>query len=165
MKSHVVNQMAFLQTSRNFPEDISDLTEEINKAYIDIANAVNNRTISIFPTNRPAINGESWFVDRNRSQKGLRQVYPFTAATLAASGGVIAHGINFDEVFAFTRIYGTFTDGTNWYPLPFVAIVGGVASQIGLAVDPTNIEINEGGGGSQPTVVSGYVVLEWISDV
>ena len=157
MSANVVNQVSFLRTSRNFPEDLRQLTVEINKVYIDIANAVNERTISIFPTNRPAVNGESWFLSKNLRQQGLRQAYPFT--TLPA---VIHHGLNFDEIERFVRIFGAFTDGTFWYPLPYVAIVGGVASQVEVFLDDTNIFVTSGAGG--PTSTKGTVILEWISD-
>jgi len=163
MASNIVNQQAYLRTSREFPDDdVYQLALEVNKAYVDTSNAINYRTIGMFPTKRPAINGESWFITSAR-QQGFRQVYPFTQAELTASGGVIPHRIkNFDNLI-FTRIYGTFTDGSVWYPLPYVNTAGGVASQISLSVDSTNINVTEGGGGSQPVVDNGYVVLEWIS--
>lgn len=158
MSANVVNQVAYLRTSRSFPEDQRQLTIEVNKAYIDIANAVNERTISIFPTNRPAITGESWFVDRNRRQQGFRQVYTFTTTTS------IAHGINFDEVYSFVRNWGEFTDSAtgNWYGLIHGSNVA-IAGQISFYLTPTNIVFLTGGGA--PPLTYGQIVLEWISDV
>ena len=154
--NNVVNQIAFLRTSREFPEDLHQLAVENNKAYVDVANAVNTRTIGIFPVNQPAINGESWFLT-NQRQQGLRQVYRFTSATS------IPHGLNLTNIFAFTKIYGTFTNGTNWYPLPYVDVVN-ADNQINVIVTPTNIVITAGAGAS-PSITSGLVVLEWLSQI
>lgn len=156
MSSNVVNQVAYLRTSRDFPDDIAELTLQINKAYVDIANVVNVRTIGIFPKNRPAINGESWFIT-SQKQQGLRQVYTFTG------DGNIPHGIKLGGIYGFTRIYGTFTDGSNWYPLPYVDVTN-ANNQVNVIVDSTNIVIASGAG-SPPSITSGFVVLEWISKV
>jgi len=155
MSSNVVNQVAYLRTTREFPEEIHQLAVEINKAYVDTADAVNSRTISIFPTTRPAINGENWFITANRRQQGFRQIYPFTAA------GNITHGINVANIYGFTKIYGTFTDGTNWYPLPYVDVIA-ANNQVSIYVNNTNIVITQGAG-APPAITKGLVVLEWIS--
>jgi hypothetical protein len=157
MSGNVVNQVAYLKTSRNFPEDSKQLTTEVNKTYVDIASAVNSRTIGIFPATRPAINGEEWFIFGNRKQQGFRQVYPFTGPNLAIT---ILHGINVPEISQFTRIYGTFTDGDFSYPIPYVSIVT-PNNQVQLFVGQTKIFINSGGGA--PTIDSGTIVLEWIA--
>lgn len=154
MTTNVSNQTSFLRTSREFPEDLRQLSIEINKCYFDIANAVNSRTISIFPKNRSAVNGENWFLT-NQRQQGSRQVYTFSAA------GSIPHTLNLASIFAFTRIYGTFTDGKKWYPLPYVDVVY-ANNQVNVIIDSTNIVIAVGGG-APPVITSGYVVLEWIS--
>ena len=50
MTTNVVNQMPYLQTSRNFPLEAQPLAVEVNKSYVDIANSVNNRMIGLYPT-------------------------------------------------------------------------------------------------------------------
>ena len=158
MSANIVNQVPYLRTSREFPEELHQLTVEVNKAYLDTANAVNNRTISIFPTGRPAVNGESWFVNSSTRQQGLRQIYTFT------NSGSYPHGINTDQIGGFTAIYGTFMDNSgNWYPLPYVN-VNAANDQISLQVTPTNIVITSGAG-TPPTISSIFIVLEWISRV
>lgn len=152
--SNVVNSTAYLRTSRDFPEDPQALRMELNKSYIDSANAINCRTIGIFSTNIPAVSGEEWFL-AGIKQQGLRQVYRFFSA------GSLAHGINLSNIAGFTKIYGTFTDGTNWYPLPYVDVVS-ATNQVNVIVTPTNIVITAGAGAS-PTISSGFVVLEWLS--
>lgn len=156
MASNVVNAAPFLRTTRSFPEELQPLTVEINKSYLDIAAAVNDRTIGIFSANRPAQTGNAWFVSSNRKQQTLRQVYPFSAA------GSIAHGITLSNSGGFTAIYGTVSDNSgNWYPLPYVNAVL-ATNQISLQVTATNIVITQGAG-ALFVIQSGFVVLEWLS--
>jgi hypothetical protein len=161
MSANVTNQVAFLRTTRNFPAEIQQLSVEVNLAYVDTANKVNSRTIGIFTQNVASLNGEEWFVNnKNQKQQGFRKVYPFGAAPTT-----IAHNLNVPPfqftALSFVRIFGTFTDGTNWYPLPYVNSTA-ANNQISLSVTPTNIVITPGGG-APPAITSGYVVLEWIS--
>jgi hypothetical protein len=130
------------------------LSVEINKAYIDIANAVNSRTISLFPTARPALNGESWFVTSNQKQQGFRQVYTFT------STGNIPHGLTNFIPNQITDAYGSYTDGTNAYGVIFGTNVA-IAGQLSVYVTSTNIVVLLGAGA--PAISSGKVVLNWIS--
>jgi len=155
LMTNVVNQVPYLRTSRNFPLDAQPLAVEVNKSYVDIANAVNARTIGVFSTNLPAITGEAWFYNKNEKQQTLRKLFTFTAA------GNIAHNINFTNIAGFSRIYGTFTNGTNWYPLPYVDVTA-ANNQVNVIVTPTNIVITAGGG-APPAISSGFVVLEWLS--
>lgn len=156
MSSNVFNQTPYLRTSRTFPQDSQALSVEIDKSYIDIANCVNARTIGIFPVNRPVINGEIFFTaGSNLKQQVLRQVYLVTGA------GNIAHGINTSAIAGFVKIYGTFTDGSIWYPLPYVNVVA-ANNQVSVTVTSTNIVITPGAG-APPTITRGYVILEWLS--
>jgi len=158
--SNVVNQVAFLRTSRNFPEDLHQLTVEMDRSYIDIASSVNSRTIGIFPTTRSAQNGESWFLNNSQRQQGFRQVYTFTGA------GSIPHGLKISQLGPFVRVYGAFTDGAtppneHWYPLPYVDATD-ATNQVQVVITDTSIVITAGGG-SPPTISSGVVVVEWLS--
>lgn len=155
MSTNITNQTPYLRTSRNFPQEAQPLAVEVNRSYVDIANAVNQRVIGLFPTNVSAVTGESWFINNNQRQQTLRRVYLFTGA------GNIPHGINLSTIAAITRIYGTFTDGTNWLPLPWVDVVS-ATNQINVYVDPTNIVITAGAG-AVPTILRGQVILEWLS--
>lgn len=153
--NNVVNQIAFLRTSREFPEEINELTVQLTKSYIDIANAVNSRIIGIFAANRPSITGESWFL-KNQRQQTLRQVYQFTSTTS------INHGIDVREISQFVRCWGTYTNGTNSFGLIFGTNVA-VAGIIMFYVTPTQIVFVVGAG--SPALTSGTIVLEWLSDV
>ncbi len=162
--NNIFNQVAFLRTTREFPEELHQLTVEVNKTYVDIANAVNNRTISIFPTTRPVLNGENWFLNSSIRQQGLRQVYTFTTTS------AINIGFKFSSIAQFSpKCYGTFTDGTNWYGLIYasnVAIAGQISFYIALnGVSTTSDQIVFLTGAGAPTLTSGTIVLEWISKV
>ncbi len=156
MASNVFNQVPYLRTSRNFPEDPYQFTVEVNKSYVDIANAVNLRTIGLFTVNRPTITGESFFISKGQKQQSLRQVYTFT------STANIPHNIRFSDLTAFSRMYGQFTDGTNWYGLIAGSNVA-IAGQISFYLTPTNIVFLTGAGA--PTLTSGLIVLEYLSNV
>jgi len=152
MSSNISNQAPFLRTSRQFPEDAPELVVELDKTYIEIAQTVNDRTIGIFTTNRSIVTGESWFFTNNQRQQTLRQLYTFSSA------GSIVHGISLNAISGFTKIYGTFTDGTNWYPLPYVDTAA-FANQVSVKVTPMNIVITSGG----LAITKGFVILEWVS--
>lgn len=152
---NIVNQTPYLRTSRDFPQNSEHLAVELERSYIDIAQKMNDRTIGIFTTNRPSVTGESWFTSGQTKQQTLRQIYLVTGA------GNIAHGINTSNIAGFVRIYGTFTDGSIWYPLPYVSATG-ATNQVSITVTSTNIVITAGGG-SPPTISSGFVVLEYLS--
>lgn len=154
MSSNVVNQTPFLFTSRKFPTEAKELAFQMNIAYVDIANAVNERIIALFPTVRPAIGGENWFITQGKKQTSFRQVYTFTTTT------PINHGIPPSDIERFTKLYGTFTDGTNWYGLMGASSVA-IAGQRSFYVTPTQIILLSGGGA--PTLTSGTIVLEWLS--
>lgn len=153
--NNVVNQTPYIITSRNFPEDIKPLCIELSRTYIDIANAVNNRIISIFPQTRPAITGENWFIN-NQRQQTIRQVYAFT------STASIPHGITLSNISRFTSCYGMWTDGTNWYGLICGSNVA-IPGQTSFYIDPTNIVFVVDV--ASPILTSGIIVLQWMSDV
>ncbi len=154
MSSNVVNAVAYIRTSREFPEDLRQLTVETNKAYIDTANAVNVRTIGIFPTTRPAITGESWFLVNNQKQQTLRQTYAFTSTT------AIDHMITVSTPNQFTRCFGSYTDGTDSFGLIFGTSVA-VAGLITFYITSTQIVFVVGAGA--PALTSGRITLEWLS--
>jgi hypothetical protein len=152
--SNVVNQQAFLRTSRAFPEEMHQLAVEVNKSYLDIAQSVNNRTIGIFPTTRAAQNGNSYFLVANQRQLGFQQVYPFTTT------GSIPHGITNFQPTQIIDAYGSYTEGTNAYGVIFGTSVA-IAGEVSVYITSTDIVIQAGVGA--PAIVSGNIVLLWAS--
>lgn len=149
--ANINTRTPYLRVSRDFPADADKLSSEINKTYIDIANAVNNRTISIFPTNRPFVTGESYYFT-NQRQQTLRQVYDITSTS------PIPHGLTLSQISRFTRTYGNFTDSTKWYGF-ISGCPTAIAGQIVFSIDSTNIVFTVGAGA--PTLTSGQIILEW----
>lgn len=157
MSTNIVNQVAYLRTSRTFPLEAQPLSVEINRSYLDIAEKMNVRTIGIYAVNKPSITGESWFITNNQKQQSIRQLYTFTAT------GSIPHGISFASVSKISpRSYGSFTDGTNWYGAIYASNTA-IAGQVSFYVTPTNIVVVAGAGA--PTITSGIIDLEWLSQV
>ena len=155
-----LQQNPYLREQRDFPpNDPKSLAVQIDRAYIDIAQAVNNRTIGIFALNAQLVTGKSWYLQGSSAeQQTLRQLYAINGS------GSFPHGINLSNIAGFTRIYGTFTDNedttlSNWYPLPYVDITD-ITNQVLLQVTQTDIIVTAGSGA---TIVSGWVVLEWLS--
>jgi hypothetical protein len=154
MASQIINNAAFLRTSREFPEDMHGLARETNKSYIEIADKVNNRIIGFFTVNRASITGESWFLENNQRQQSFRQVF------IVSSTSAINHGITVIVPSQFIRCFGSYTDGTNTYGLIFGTSVA-IAGQISFYLTSTQIVFVTGAGA--PTLTSGTIVLEWIS--
>jgi hypothetical protein len=159
-----IQQAPYLRVQRQFPDDdLKDLSSQMDQTYIDIAIKVNKRIIGTFAVNFQIITGESWFLTgQPNRQQTLRQVYPITAA------GKYPIGFSVASINGFTRIYGTFTDGTFWYPLPWVSVVS-ATNQISMYIQPAaggnpDFLIVQSGAGAPP-IVSGWIVLEWLSNV
>jgi len=154
MSSNIINQVAYLRTSREFPEELHQLTVEINKMYVDVATAVNARSIGLFPVNRSAQTGNTFYIFQNRKQQTLRQVY--TATTTAS----INHNIRGITPGQFILCTGSYTDGTNSYGLIYGSNVA-IAGQISFYVTSTQIVFLVGAGA--PTLTNLTCVLEWLS--
>ncbi len=151
-----INKSLFLRTSNVFPDDdIEDLSFEMTKVFIDIANAINNRTISTFPTNKPAETGESWFLFQNKKQQTLRKVFTFT--TTAA----ITHNVSVFIAAQFPRCFGVYGDATlNSYGLIYGSNVA-IPGQISFYITSTQIIFLVGAGA--PALTTGTIILEWLS--
>jgi len=152
----VINQSPFIKSSREFPPDVNQVSVILTRAYIEIAQSINDRTIGLFPSTRPAITGNSYYVDRNRRQQSLRQAYTFITTAN------IDHGIDITGIFDMAAMYGQYTDGTNWYGIIAASSVP-IAGQITFYLTPTQIVFNVGAGA--PALTKGIIVLEWLSQV
>lgn len=167
--TNIVNGTPYLRSTRSFPENLHDLAFQSSKAYLEVANAVNQRTIGIYPVIKSAITGDQWFVNKNRKQQSLRQVYTF-GANAAGTTITIPYKIpGFDQ---FVRIWGTcITTNTavpgpgpfvvlDYRPIPYSSVTA-VNQQIELKVTPTNIIVNIGA--ASPNLISGLIIIEWLS--
>lgn len=150
-----INQNAYLRTSREYPTEINALSQQVDKSYIDIANAVNERIIGLFPTSRPSQTGERWFLTTGDRRQTLRQVYSVSSATS------FSHNISGLNPTQISRAWGTYTDGTNAYGIVFGTSVA-VAGILSFYVTSTQIVFVPGAGA--PTLTSGRIILEWLSN-
>ena len=167
--SNFVNSTPYLRSTREFPENLHDLAFQSNKAYLEVANAVNQRTIGIFPVVKGAVTGESWYVNKNRKQQSLRQVFTFG---LNATGTTITIPYKLHGFDQFVRIWGTcITTNTavpgpgpfvilDYRPIPYTSATA-VNQQIELKVTPTDIVIIIGA--ASPNLISGLIIIEWLS--
>ena len=147
--------MPYIKSSREFPPDLSMISMILTRTYIEVANAINLRSIGLFPVTRPAITGNSYFISKNLEQQSIRQVYTFT--TTANIPHTIPTTIDY-----IVSMYGQYTDGTNWYGIiPASSVV--IGGQISFYLTPTNIVFNVGGGA--PALTKGIIVIEWLSQV
>lgn len=153
----LLQQAPYLRNQRQFPnDDVKELSNQVDQAYIDIAGKVNQRIIGNYPVNFLSITGERWYFNGSTNPfQSLRQVYPFTAA------GNIPHGLSWASVSSISpRSYGTFTDKTNWYGCIYASNVA-IAGQVSFYITPTNIVVLSGAGA--PAITSGFINLEYIS--
>jgi hypothetical protein len=159
MSSNIANNMPYVRTSREFPTEIVNLTIELNRSFLETANAINARTIGLFPTTKSAITGEAWFLSGNKKQQTLRQAFNLTAIAAGASLSIPYTAPGFNQ---FSRIYGTcITNVPDYRPIPYASVA--LNANIELRVTPTNIIVNVGAG--SPNIVSGLIVLEWLSQI
>jgi len=162
-----VNSSPYLRTSREFPEEMKSLCQEVNKSYVDIANAVNARTIGIYPTTRAAITGNIYYLEGRQRYQSQREVYLFGAI---AAGSSLSIPYILNGFYQFVNIYGTcLTDGTDLAsdedarPIPYVSNTAN--DSIELRVDIASNEIIITVGSACANIIQGLIVLEWISSV
>ena len=161
MSSNISNQASYVRTTRQFPEDdTKKLSQELNKAYLDIANSVNTRTIGLYTYNQQVVTGEEWYLT-SKKQQTFRKLFILNSSSVSTP---IDHNIkNLSNSGGTTRIHGSFYDGTYYYPLPYVDAVS-ATNQINVKVSDTQI-ILTAGAGTPPTIQSGYLVIEWLSQI
>jgi hypothetical protein len=150
MSSSVANKSSMVRSSRKFPEDPELLTTELTRSWTEIANAINDRVIGLISTS-PTITGKQYSYG-SKKLGSLWQLFQFSDSSLT-----INHQINnLNQVVAQS---GWFTDGSVWYPLPYVDVLN-VTNQVGVSTTSTQIIVAKGT--TAPTISSGYVILEWL---
>lgn len=162
MNFSVINQSPYVKTTRLFPEDIPSLIQEINVSYVETANALNDRTIGLYPTVRPAITGNNYFFS-GKKQQSLRQVYTFTNTSN------IPLGFKLDKIFRIAQGYGTYNSGNFVFGLIYgtnVAIAGQISFYLEVdATSTTSDLIKFVVDAAAPALTSGEIIIEWISNI
>ncbi len=153
----------YLRTTRNFPDDPQKLSDEMDKAYIDTAAAVNNRTIGLYPSRKPIVTGDSYYIFKDQKQQSLRQVYPFGAIAPGATLDIPIGITHFDQ---FVKIYGTVVTAVPDYrPIPYVdpvTLTNGIGIRVLTVAGVLVVRIVNGA--TAPAIVKGLAILEWISE-
>ena len=150
MSTPVSNKTPYVRTYRKFPEDPKNLVIELTRGWIETANAINNRVIGIVSTD-PTVTGKAYYFNGQKFQS-ISQLFPISNSSLT-----INHGIsNFSQMVVQT---GWFTDGTIWYPLPYVDVTN-VTNQVKVSTTSSQILVVKGA--TAPSISSGFVLLEWL---
>lgn len=158
--NNIINQIAFIRTSREFPTDLHQLAQEVNKCYVDIAQALNTRTVGFYPINTPALTGNNYFLNNNQSYLSFRQLFQFGAIAAGATLNIDYGNISFTQ---FVAIYGTcITDQPDMRPIPYASVVANANIDIRIDTAAGNIVIAVGA--ASPNIISGLVIIEWITN-
>lgn len=144
----------FIETSTYFPSDFDEFRAKFLAVYREISNNINTREVGVYDLVE-FLTGENWFTTGNPQikRKTFRKVFEFSDASLN-----FAHGIT--GITLTTHIYGSFTNGANFFPLPFVSTV--ITDQIRIEVTPTNVVVTKGG--TAPAITNGLIVLEFLKN-
>lgn len=145
----------FIATSTFFPDDFPEFRAKFLELYRDLANSVNTREVGIYDL-QEFLTGENWSTPGNPQvkRKTYRKIFFFSDATLT-----FAHGIT--GIVLTTHIYGSGTDGTNFFPVPYVSATA-IANQIQVDVTPANVVITKGGGA--PAITNAVLVIEYLKN-
>lgn len=150
-------------TSPEFKQLMVDLYQNIN----NIAISLNSRDSGYYPITQ-FINGQLFFPNpeytTSTNTQVLRQVFRqvvICGALPNATTKSVAHGIDINEAYTFTRIYGCATDPINllYVPLPYASNTAN--DNIELSVDATNVVITTASDWTAYTITN--VVLEWVT--
>jgi hypothetical protein len=142
----------FISQNTTYSQDESQRLLQHTKFAADSARYINTREIALYDLVELQT-GQQWFNPANTLIKryGFRKTFSISDAALT-----FAHGIT--GITLCTYIGGAFTDGTNFYPLPYVSTT--LANQIQVVVSPTQVVITKGAGA--PAITSGVLVLEYL---
>ncbi len=153
----------------NSPE-FKDLLVRLHQNVNTIALILNTKDSGYYDNSDEFVNGQLFFPDPALSsntqiapifRQPFRKIINFGALPNAGLKSV-AHGINPNGAFTFTRIYGTASDttGLTYIPLPFASPV--LNENIKLDVDAVNVNVTTGINRTNYNIC--YIVLEYLKN-
>lgn len=158
--TNTINNTPYIRSTREFPENAPDLAFQCSKSYLEIANAINQRTIGIYPVTKSAVNGNAYYFTPVK-QQGLRQMYTFTTTVN------IDLGFKLFSIDRMINMYGTYSDGTSFFGLiagSNIAIPGQISFFVTVnGASTTSDIITFLVGAGAPALTRGTIVLEWSS--
>jgi hypothetical protein len=142
----------FLPANTTYSEDQSQRLLQHTKFAADTARYMNLKEVAIYDLTEIQT-AQQWFNPGNNQVKrfGFRRVFSFNDASLTFNHGITG-------ITLCTYIGGAFTDGTKFYPLPYVSTA--IANQVQIQVTSTQVLITKGG--TAPAITTGVVVLEYL---
>ena len=164
---------AFVPTTDTFEsDDQKEVLLKIRQTFNNFANTLNIKDSGYY-VETEFVNGQVWFKSTtplSGKEPDFRQVFRkvinFGALPNATTKSV-THGVNTNQSFSFTRIYGTSTDPgvstiTNAIPIPYINVAA-PADSVQLNIDATNINITTTTA-NYIGYTTTYVVLEYIKE-
>lgn len=156
--SSITNQLPISVDLINSDEDIRDVLSQLYKR---IANTVNTKEGGLYVQYETATSSQ-YFTEDNPQQ--FRNVYRVTVDFGNLPNNTtksVAHGIDFNDQFVATRIYGTATDQGNlsYLPIPYSSATANKI--IELSVDGTNVNITTG---IDRTSYNAIIVIEYLKN-
>lgn len=146
-----------LPSIRYLPEDPKLLHRELINNFVEVASAVNSRTIGTYDTERVFSGNKLFPLTVNQ----FRDIYRLVVEVGAINAGATVNTAhNIPNISAMVKLYGVGVDATpNYYPLPF-SDPGALNQQILLSANNTNVTITNGAG--NPNLTSAIVVIEYV---
>ena len=142
--------------SPEFKTLLTSISDNVNNLLLSI----NSKDIGIYDATE-TLAGQSYFdPDRQVQRPVYRKVIDFGVLHNAAGNTQIAHDLDADWSYKFTRIYGTTSDPAGQIYLPIPYATSTAADIIELYVDDTYINITVGKDRSAFTTT--YVVIEYL---
>lgn len=154
------NRQSFLITSRFFPPDLTLLTPVLNKSYIEMSHATNDRTIGIHETVE-VVTGEKWVEEGNplivrQSFRKIFNILPIATGDML----IFDHGIIGLE--KFTKTYGECTtDIPDFRSIPYNSVT---LVTRGIEINETSTQIIITNGTNAPNIVNGIITLEYFKN-
>lgn len=155
------NRSPYLITSRKFPSNAVQLEPTLNKMYIEVAAAVNARTVGLYNMSQ-ITTGNLYFNDGDPQDQhpGFRRVYQLDS--IASGLNVIPLGFVLTDNSRFVNMYGTANrPDVQSVPIPYMNVTtptDGIELRVNWST--SNIEIVTTTGNW--TAYSAIIVLEYI---
>lgn len=151
------NRKSFLITSRFFPPNLTLLTPVLNKSYIEMSSATNDRTNGVHETVE-SVTGEKWLQEGNPLivRQSFRKVFNFLTI---AQGTILTINHGIIGLFRFTKTYGECTtDVPDFRSIPYSSTVSVTQN---ISTRRTNTQIIIRNGTNAPNIVDGIITLEY----
>jgi hypothetical protein len=157
--STYLQKSPFVRSQRNFPyDDVRSLSCENDKAHIEYASKINDRTIGIFANMQGVQTGDKYYIPgTNQPHNAIRYLYQFI------SSANIPLGFPVNQIDYIVAMYGSYYNSANNQYYGLIASTNQVIpGQIGFYLDFNLQAIVFNVGAGAPSITQGLIVIEWI---